>query len=346
MGRDTYASGVVCLGVMLCSALVACGGPGASGNDDASTPGTGARADGGAADGGTGGTGGMRDGGDSDAPASTATAVSADDFVALYVEAKCRSGASCCDQRDMPMDPGICDVFEDYLRDSWQEAVVDNPNVSFDAAAAGRCIASTREQVRSCVYPGAYICPDVLAGTLGLGDACQYGTECADPDAYCTDPDDDDVLVCVVDEPRPVVVPLGESCNGTYWANGSSSLPSVGEDQRRCQREDGAYCDRIDRVCVPLKPIDAVCTSSFECELALLCEQRSCQPRGVLDAACQYGPDCADGLACVESICVSRVALGEVCDRETQLCEDGLLCWEDRCVDGDPYVRICIGDFD
>jgi len=291
----------------------------------------------------------VRDGGAS----VGATAVSAADFAKRYTDAFCRAAVTCCDERGMPIEAGLCDAVESAVRQDLA-SYFTNSSVIYDPAAAGECFARVGADVAACMAPTRPSCPDVFTGTLGLGERCDSGVECAradGADTACDDSGDTGQSICVVDVGLPAS--LGEACVGSceHHDEGGVTCSFVApfdassEVPRHCLRGQGARCDGVALICVPLKVTGEQCLSERECTVGLRCEGRTCQQRGTAGETCGSDTGCVDELACIESACAPRVADGQACTPAVA-CARGSLCRDGVCVAlGGAYGRLCRGDF-
>lgn len=138
--------------------------------------------------------------------------VPADQFVERVVSAVCDNVGPCCQSAGFPYDPAACKALGNS--DLSASYALGNPNVDYDAVAAGKCVAAISDLVRSCGavdLDGLEQCDLVLVGKLPAGAACQKSVECAAPaggNAYC------DQGACVT-EPRGTA---GDAQHDVYGA--------------------------------------------------------------------------------------------------------------------------------
>lgn len=208
--------------------------------------------------------------------------------------------------------------------------------VSYDPAAAGRCLAVQRSSCSSFLLdaPFATSCPQAFIGSVAAGGECHFSHQCA-PGLWCSG--DGCPGTCV-----PAAT-HGQPCDGVMWSCVASTDPRVvstctsRDGQRLCQDrvlgedegDQGEACGFADvaepevtaSICAP----DLVCTDRFggTCQTVI--------PEGGDCSGLDTDDRCASGTFCVASVCRALVigtTAGAPCDEPQVLCDRrrGLVC--------------------
>jgi hypothetical protein len=196
--------------------------------------------------------------------------------------------------------------------------------VTYDADAAGRCIAALRTQSCSWYDRSAAACDEVFAGTAAAGAPVAHAFECIVPftiegehacdDACCTQ-------TCA--STTIILVPEGPGVEGSPCTmHGDCSLETT------CHHGQCTDPDRIGDVCIKAHADDA---TGHCANMASLCIDDRCQRHGFAGDRCddEVGAHCAPGLLCDATIdrCVGFVAEGQPCGYAGgALCGPGLAC--------------------
>ena len=191
---------------------------------------------------------------------------------------------------------------------------IEAGNISYDAAAAGRCFAAN-----ACV-PLLFgsrglldVCPEVINGTLMEGDICWRSEECAG-DAYC---DHGDVL-------RPGH--YYASCPGTCRAPVPiGGVCGSGEHEERCADPPGRDFGTCDNGICVRRSIDPGAPEGAECGVVI-------DP----DGSDRYLGWCGEGLWCASGTCLrDRLPMNSPCDSYDDHCSGHQICdtEEGRCRD-------------
>ena len=253
--------------------------------------------------------------------------VPADQFVERVVSAVCDNVGPCCQSAGFPYDPAACKALGNS--DLSANYALGNPNVDYDAVAAGKCVAAISDLVRSCGavdLDGLEQCDLVLVGKLPAGAACQKSVECAAPaggNAYC------DQGACVT-EPRGTA---GDARTMTCTEHGTSSGctggTSSGSGTAACYTNDGLYCNGT---CKPLPAIGEPC--SYEgCVAGAYCDGSVCVATPKVGEPCGGGYQCPESSYCdANGTCQAAKANGAACGEATE-------CASSRCKSG-----ICVVD--
>lgn len=253
-----------------------------------------------------------------------------------YAEIACEFAQRCDCLAGATVD--ACRLFVDAECAGEVEEPVNAGRRSYDAEAAGNCLAGLRSMLRDCSladpeWPEE--CDRVLAGTLPAGrscaadDDCLPGLECHSractdlPDAgqaclaaaYCAEG-----LYCGDDEvchlPQGVGGPCpegNEACGDDLYCDLRTStcaapLPQ-GEPCRHANAvcAEGLYCAVVAGTCEPLPGVGGDCVeSSGQCAEGLFCDDASgtCRERLADGAACTGDEQCRSG-DCAGDVCVA-----------------------------------------
>ncbi len=218
-------------------------------------------------------------------------------------------------------DTEVCERFidpKDYDTRRAEDAVAAG-RLGWDAAAAGRCVAATRDAHCMAVPFSDSSCKEYLIGRVAEGGACTSDYECeggapcesAVCDTQCC------VGVCgapptVTVEP-PLLHEIGESCTTHF----------------DCVVE--AYCDE-DGVCAPMPEEEGehclfgCAPGDLYCDVDAL-ECRAYAPLGeACDADGVTAPLCNRTYSFCDGVCALRPDVGEPCDEEQRRCIPPLFC--------------------
>lgn len=235
------------------------------------------------------------------------------DLAPQAAQAFCESFAGCCQQQNVPVDVQACSgkLSADF-EESFKELDV---KTSYDAAAAGACLAAIRDTVR-CGEPDddalEATCNKIFVGHVKPGGACTQREEC-EPSAagrtYCNFDGSSDQGVCAVEQTAPAPhAKLGDACLTTCEGNECDSVgvPAPGGNNPQptgfCYLEDGLFC-RVD-TCAERLALGAACTGGDICVPGAFCafETHTCEAPRADGAACQGDDDCFNG-SCEDGVC-------------------------------------------
>jgi hypothetical protein len=279
------------------------------------------------------------------------TPVAAADFVGAFTAAVCDSVEPCCQASKYGWSRSGCESAAAKLVQT-SAASASIAGVTWDAQAAGKCIAGIKHDYAGCNAPiniDLYdACRAVLVGSKAPGEACTNQLECASPpngQARCTSLRTDagtvTPQVCTVQASMYARGKLGDPCNenckysdigslscygGPGTKNGSANAPIVAN----CFENDGLYCDDVTVTCTARKPLGAACKQHFECEVGRFCQSGKCATPLPLGASCVSG-GCEPGLYCEmrkEFVCKQALPDGSSCSASPDShCGSGLcLC--------------------
>jgi len=257
--------------------------------------------------------------------------VELDEICDIYVADVCRAKIDCYDWDYQSYESCLtaqeCDGFADL------EAMLAAGSVSYDAAAAGDCIALF-EADPCALGPIVFAVPAVfeilswceaLHGNLGEGAACTSGAECGEGlecDKTVTCPG-----TCIVPPPNDNL-PEGSACLTAIC------IPA----QEHCsQCALGLEC--VNEVCVTTQMVGDPCEGILGCGNVLWCNMNAgvCAPKAQVGEPCsdfrQIAADCAAGLWCddppampdVAGTCFERSVLGGPCRSDSD-CVEPLSC--------------------
>ena len=255
-------------------------------------------------------------------PASSGP-VPKDRFASEAAAAICDNIGPCCSREGYAHDAAACrNQYAAFIAQ-----VLLTGNVSYDAAAAGECLAVLRQVAQSCgEMPDDNACLRVVAGTLGPGEACTRSSECAAPEGGRASCRDDRCEVAVRAK-------LGEACSGTCAREGSGvscsfSGPSA-ETSGTCYVDDGLYCAETSFKCERVARLNEPCDGWRGCEGGAWCNGGVCVAQSAAGGPCASSEDCQAGLDCdwERQQCAAPQPDGSAC-------VDGSSCASERCKDG------------
>lgn len=261
------------------------------------------------------------------------------DFPTAYADALCGPAATCCAALGGTFDPAKC-------RDaaSQESRYLNNapPGSTYDAQAAGDCVAQVSAQYGSC--PASLLAPpsntdrcQLYTGTAKLGESCanklcartsEKGPLMCEPyTGVCTA-----VVVAATGAPCCVALPYG---NTTCRNEQGGVLPLCSNTSSFCDPNslvcvaplnDGVTCD-------PRYGASAPCRSGSYCSVQPT-GPALCAPLPGAGAPCAQG-GCASGLSCDQAskTCTTPLAYGAPCDGSTTGggCGNGLRCSNGTC---------------
>jgi hypothetical protein len=233
--------------------------------------------------------------------------VSLEEYPQEFRDAFCRNFVKCGMVKDLDTCRKLNFGIDPYLTASGK-AAIDMNKSDFDAGKAQACVdaiansscGATGELQRALF--GARLpeaCSLVLAGALHNGESCGLDDECISQD--CRIPQCN--MAC---------------CIGTCSGDAPPVLAKVGESCAMADCVNAAYCDlAVDR-CTALKPVNAACTSVFECQFDLAClgpaGARTCVTLPKVGEACQgFCQDVGATCSPASSTCVKVGLSGDAC---------------------------------
>jgi hypothetical protein len=233
-------------------------------------------------------------------------------FVDQLADEMCAAAAQCCPATGHTA-PGDCVV---RARQQLHESV--DPEIAagaaFNADGASACVAAYRDLAQSCpmVWNSLAACHQALIGTTPPGGPCDRG--CA--------PSTEGEVVCAFS-----LILSGDT--------GQTKSPSI------CQVEvsspPGGTCDTE-----LTKSILRVCDMAG----GSWCFGGLCSVPVAMGGAC-HGNDCVAGGYCKDRICQPTIAIGQACSGTNGECVPGASCAASSmtCTAGDPWKKLCGGDF-
>ena len=180
---------------------------------------------------------------------------------------------------------------------------VNDGRRSYDADAAGGCLAGWRSALADCSLDGFDLpaaCERMLTGTRPAGGSCDGDDDCL-PALECYD------AACVVPPGA------GDAClDGTYCPG---DLFCADDERCAAARGSGRPCPEGDLACAD----------------GLYCDNRSttCSALGRAGDSCAHdNGSCADGTYCafLDGVCRALPGNGEDCTQSSGACADGLYC--------------------
>jgi hypothetical protein len=254
------------------------------------------------------------------------------EFCTRYAETLCDAATRC--QCLSEVEAAYCPT---YLAGQCQDNVVtpvQSGQRTYDAAAAGHCLAGYRSVLSDCSFEGDQLtdaCDQMLVGVIPAGQACESDSDCV-PGLECHG------AVCT-EMPGP-----GDPClDASYCAedlfcadDGTCQQPrgrggACPEGGEACGED--LYCDSVTTTCQPpLDAGDSCAADPWACGDGLYCSESTTTctryPGAGGDCAASNG-ECADGFYCDGSMkCQPQQGAGEACYDDDDQCLSG------TCTDG------------
>jgi hypothetical protein len=275
--------------------------------------------------------------------------VAVKDFVDAYATAICDAVEPCCQTSKFGWSRlGCLSIIRDSQRAIELRAAI--AGVTWDAQAAGKCIAGIKRDFAGCnppINPDLYeVCGSVLVGKKAPGEACTNSLQCISPkngQGMCkserTDAGTLTPEVCTVEPSMNARGKLGDPCrencnfpdiNGVRCFGGPGKIigPTDAPIAANCFDNDGLYCDEVTLKCATKKPFGTACEQSVECDNGLFCNWKKCSKLLPLGAACATG--CDDGLYCEnrrEFVCKQGLPDGANCGGSPDFhCQSACYC--------------------
>jgi hypothetical protein len=279
--------------------------------------------------------------------------VSLEDYPQELRDSFCRNFVKCGMAKDLDTCRKLNFGIDPYLTASGRAAFEMNKSefnggkaqACVDAIANSSCDVTGDLQRALLGGPLPEACDQVVAGALHNGEACGLDSECRS-------------LQCNV--PRCNMA----CCTGTCAGDTAPVRAKAGESCLEVNCVADAYCDFGTDLCAPLKPLNATCTSIFECQLDLVCLRSglagTCVKLPKLGEACQNF--CQDiGATCspTSKTCVKVGLAGDACTTAddcsllygcdgTAHCSGGLAlgaacAFDDHCIDPRAFCDVAAG---
>ncbi|NMC72616.1 MAG: hypothetical protein GYA57_21520 [Myxococcales bacterium] len=233
----------------------------------------------------------------------------------------------------------MCRLFVDGECADEVEAPVNAGRRSYDAEAAGGCLAGLQSLLRDCTLAEPQWpedCDRMLVGTLAAGRSCESDADCVPGlechARACTDmPDAGQACLAGADCAEGLYCGDDEVCHAPQGVGGPCP-----EGNEACA--DDLYCDLRTSLCAaPLargeacRHANAVCVEGLYCAVAA----GTCEPLPAAGGDCvESSGQCAEGLYCDgdSGTCRERLPAGAACTADDQ-------CASDDCTGG-----VCIAD--
>ena len=269
----------------------------------------------------------------------SAPPVSSTDFAGSYAHAVCDNIAACCAKSGIGYDASACFTSVQGLI----QGLVVNPatasGATYDANAAGDCIARVRDASIACGETTQMqsdlnaACNRVYSGTKKPGETCNTSTDCQAPaegtvtcDHWSSSGGDAGPMSGSLCQVR-TTPKGGETC-------GSSSSGAPPSTVAACDygQSDTFMCDYQSHTCVPRGEIGASCTSSDGCVTTAYCSMQKCVAKVGIGGACtSFGSECDATSRCdaVTKMCAAKLADGAACTTSTDC--TGNQCSSGKC---------------
>jgi hypothetical protein len=292
--------------------------------------------------------------------------VAAENFVDQWAAAVCDSVQPCCQASKYGWDRQGC-LSKMASLVSAQASAASTAGVTWDAAAAGKCIAGTKRDYAGCNPPLDFeldeLCRSVLVASKQTGETCTSSIQCmstTNGQGACgsvrVDAGTGTRQVCTVRSTTYARAKQGEPCNNDCKYIAKDSVRCYGNDRpagdggaggpvllANCFENDGLHCDETTGRCIARLPAGSPCKDSFDCAAGLACVSGKCASPPALGVTCTLGSGCVAGLYCDDRkfVCMEGLPDGASCDA-TSHCQSGTcLCTsvsQSNCVCG-PQIR-------
>jgi hypothetical protein len=245
---------------------------------------------------------------------TSAEPISRSALPAELAERFCESLERCCAANEHRFDSAQCRTEYEARFERAFAGDYDPFRVSFDAQAAGDCLAELTAELQCGQLPDRIdptsACERLFVGELAAGEACERSVECRGRGAFC----DGEVLECVAPaagEPIPVERgELGDACTddcpdlelepGGECVVLLPAEQAPGELPVFCYQSDGLYCgyDGSSRVCLRRLGEGGDCSNDpAVCEHPLFCDfaEGACASPRADGKPCSSGQHCQSG---------------------------------------------------
>jgi hypothetical protein len=266
-------------------------------------------------------------GGCKSADQEEAAAISREELPAAIASVLCDSLRDCCSAAKFVFDSASCAAGVSARLDAYLDQRT-TAAVSYDARAAGDCLAQLEQTVRCGRTEGAEnegACRRMLSGTLAEGQPCSLTPECAEP-GICSQDFATRESTCVHETIRTLVHGReGDACSMTCDDEDACSYPELPGDTSGepteptaprvgCYIEDSLVCIET---CQRLKDVGEPCAGAGGCKDFCDRESMVCAAPRQNGAACREGFECQSGSCRLaggesEGICVEDFVTGIV----------------------------------
>ena len=259
------------------------------------------------------------------------TRVDSNHFQQALIHALCDNVQACCAAASRAFDPANC------RRTVVQQFVValSDTTLTFDSAAAGRCIDAVSRAAQACASVDVTPCYSAFLGPEPAGAACASSFECAAgsggfaiclPDALCAQPKrgklgDECSFTCIESGG-------GERCIDVPFAAGSN--PPLGA----CHSENGLACVAPATGTAKCQPVSTDCRQNPDgsCPTGQLCDLTSdrCYLPAHAGQACASTP-CDPSSYCASGVCTAQKPNAAQCTSDAE-------CQSHKCDNGQCVV--------
>lgn len=259
--------------------------------------------------------------GGSSSNGGAAPPVTANDFVGAWAHAVCDNIAACCAKGGIGYNANNCLVaVQGLIQAGVNQATA--AGATYDATAAGDCVAKTRDAVVACndttqsKSDTNAACNRVYSGTKKPGESCNLSSDCASSpdgtvtcDHWSTGSQDGGAS-------SGTLCQLRKTPKGGEPCGSSGGMPASVVGACDYGQSDAFACDYQTHACVPRSDIGATCTSSDSCVTTAYCASQKCAARlGVGGACTGFGSECDATSRCdtATKLCAAKLADGAVC---------------------------------
>lgn len=259
--------------------------------------------------------------------------VAVDDFAKAIADAVCGNVGPCCRLEGHAFDSNACHTkAEEQLGKFVTQGKAEG--ITYDADAAGQCVAEYANVARSCGEPQSIeaTCRKVFRGTKMAGESCSSGIQCMS--GHCG-PDGNE-LKCDPKQDLGLRRKKGESCEGTctkYDDNVETCggpIPPGGvsppNERPGCYTNDGLFCGP-DFTCQTIPALGEACTVGSPCAGDAFCQAGTCAPKRSTGTCSDASDACASSAFCdfTSRQCLPRKGAGEPCSSGSE-CQSPNLC--------------------
>ena len=232
-------------------------------------------------------------------------------FPAQLEQLACDTLETCCSAAHLTFDRAACAKAFNV------NAVQTGEGISFDSAAAQRCLDEFKTATNACSAFDKSQLPDcsrTTRGTLPLGAACTSSRQCAPTNGRipdCQYAPDANIGTCALEE-TPAHAAPGDRCQTTCTlddgcetgtSTASPTDPVLPPPVGACYVADALYCSSSSQTCTSIGNKGDICYASNGCSSGLVCvglaESYTTDSGQVRPGKC--GPPQAEGAPCVTS---------------------------------------------
>jgi hypothetical protein len=245
--------------------------------------------------------------------------VSLDQFPQQFASAYCDTIAPCCTKAEIPY---------------------SDPYTTYDAAAAGNCLAALKQAMQACKSPDSGLensaCGEIFKGSLANGTACTQSVDCVS--GYCR-LDSDGVTRACADPSSPTAAQpahgkAGDACGGDCFES-TTTFSGVSTSQMLCEEtniavphpalpfcyaSEGVHCSPASETCEAFPALGGACPDGV-CGTGAYCDSATLVCTAPHDSGpCQFSQECSAKSYCDELTrqCLAKKPDGYSCSSDDE----------------------------